>query len=149
MRDNGSNAGSGSSNRITSHIRPVHWSRTEHQLKPHEGFAPQAIEPREPLSLVAGEGYTMRLAEPPKWAQRDDLPCIARVPKGNQPDLYDTTDPRRARALCAGCPVKQACLDDAMADEAGLGPRSRWLVRGGLTPQDRAALEAARSDQFA
>lgn len=69
------------------------------------------------------------------------MPCLDVVPKGGARDPYDTTDEKRAAALCAGCPVVSACLDDALAQEAGLGYRARHLVRGGLTPKGRAAVE--------
>lgn len=41
----------------------------------------------------------------------------------------DTTDYQQARAICDGCPVKDACLNDALAlrDFAGM--------RAGLTPK--------------
>lgn len=136
MRDNGINAGSGGA----SQIKPVHWTRTEHQLSTHEGFAPEGVRPRGEVEPVAHATPTLRLARPPAWTHRDDLPCTKWVPQGDQPDHYDTTDPRRAKALCAGCPVKRACLSDALEEEAGLSYRSRYLVRGGLTPKGRARL---------
>ena len=133
MRDNGNGVSSGA-----AHIRPVHWTRTEHQLASHESFAPGYIETREPVSLSTSGERTMQLAVPPDWTHRDDLPCVKRVPTGNAEDPFDTNDPKRARALCAGCPVRRACLDDALAEEGDLGERARWLVRGGLTPKERA-----------
>ncbi|PSJ23917.1 WhiB family transcriptional regulator, partial [Streptosporangium nondiastaticum] len=42
----------------------------------------------------------------------------------------------RARSVCAGCPVRRPCLDDAM--ERGDG----WSVRAGTTPEERRALGA-------
>lgn len=136
MRDNGSNASHGGAGQI----RPVHWTRTEHQVAPFEGFKPEEVSPRAPLTPSSADGYTMRLAEPPKWTHRDDLPCTELVPKGNAPDLFDTNKAKVAARLCAGCPlsVKDACLEDAMAQEDGLSGRSRYLVRGGLTPKGRA-----------
>jgi WhiB family redox-sensing transcriptional regulator len=136
MRDNGNSVGSGAH----VQIKPVHWARTEHQIAKHEGFRPESLRPREPAAPSASDKPTMRLAEPPAWAQRDDLPCTKLVPKRGQPDLFDTSDEKVARALCAGCPLeaKRACLADAMAEEGDLSDRSRWLVRGGLTPKQRA-----------
>lgn len=46
-------------------------------------------------------------------------------------------DYREARSICEGCPVRQACLADAMATETK-GERAGF--RGGLTPDERQAL---------
>lgn len=136
MRDNSNNHGSGGAGQI----KPVSWTRTEHQLASHESFAPEGVTPRGEVSPASNGEPTMRLAVPPPWTHRDDLPCTKRVPTGNQPDLYDTNNPKVATALCAGCPVKRVCLEDALADEKGLSGRSRYLVRGGYTPKGRAKL---------
>lgn len=137
MRDNGNRdpfglgAGSGV-------VRPVDWTPTHYQIKPHEGYAPEVLRTRgEDSPGNAQAPATKLLAVPPSWTHRDDLPCVKRVPRGNEKDPYDTTDRKAARALCAGCPVKQECLTDALREEEGLGPRSRNLVRGGLTPSER------------
>lgn len=137
MRDNGNREPVSSGSGGAAQIRPVEWTRTEHQVSSHEGFAPETITPRGDMSILGGEGRTMQLAKPAEWTV-PEMPCVLRVPKGNQRDPYDTNDSRAAKRLCAGCPVKDACLADAMADEEGLGPRSRYLVRGGLTPRGRA-----------
>jgi WhiB family redox-sensing transcriptional regulator len=42
-----------------------------------------------------------------------------------------------AKRICAACPVRQACLDDALAQEGGRGHESRFGVRGGLGPRGR------------
>ena len=135
MRDNDTNHGSGG-----AHIKPADYIRTDNQLLSHESFTPEHITPRGDLAVSSSGLPTMLLAVPPSWTHRDDLPCTTRVQRGNGPDLYDTNDSQRARALCAGCPVKQACLDDALREEAGLGPRSRYLVRGGITPRRRGLM---------
>lgn len=140
MRDNGNGGESPSGSGGHGQIKPVDWTRTEHQVAAHQGFRQGEVKPRGEVAPSAGESPTMRLAVPPSWTHRDDLPCVQRLPKGNEKDLYDTTDPLMAKALCAGCPVKRECLADAMAEEEGLGPRSRWLVRGGMTPVGRAKL---------
>lgn len=138
MRDNGNREafGLGAGSGV---VKVVDWTRTEHQVKPHDGFASGVVWARETDRPASEAPPTMRLAEPPKWAQRDDLPCIKRVPKGNQPDPYDTSNRARAAALCAGCPVKAECLADALAEEGDLSAKSRYLVRGGLTPRGRAS----------
>lgn len=139
MRDNGNRepkSGSGGHGQI----RPVQWFRTDHQIPPHQGFKPGEVSQRSARTPASADGHTMRLAVPPKWTHRDDLPCVKLVPKGNQRDPFDTKNSTKAAALCAGCPVKQSCLDDAMAEEGDLVARSRWLVRGGLTPEGRFSL---------
>lgn len=148
MRDNDNNREPYGLEGGMGQVRPVEWTRTEAQLSSHEGFAPESIKVRNddtPGSSAAPP--TMRLARPPAWTHRDDLMCTTRVPTGNGPDQYDTTDPLVARALCAGCPreVKRACLEAAMEEEGDLGPRSRYLVRGGLTGYARGVL--AQKDQ--
>lgn len=43
-----------------------------------------------------------------------------------------------ARATCAGCPVKEECLEYALVNN------ERWGVWGGTTPPERAAMRKAR-----
>lgn len=136
MRDNGTNGSRGGG----AHIRPVSWIRTEFQVEPFKGFKPGEVSPREAQTPATADGYTMQLANPPKWAHRDDLPCVSLVPVAHARDPYDTSDPVKAAQLCAGCPVKQACLDAALKEEHDLSGRSRYLVRGGLTPWGRSEL---------
>lgn len=149
MRDNGNNmrepfgmeGGSGV-------VRPSDWTRTEAQLSSHEGFSPEAIKVRGDDTLGASEAPpTMQLAKPPAWTHRDDLVCTKWVPTGNGPDFWDTTDRRRARVLCAACPVRAECLDAAMEEEGGLSARNRYLVRGGLTPRGRAERAGVTSQE--
>jgi hypothetical protein len=45
-----------------------------------------------------------------------------------------------AKKVCAACPVRQACLDDALRQEGGCGHESRHGIRGGLTPRARRNL---------
>ena len=52
---------------------------------------------------------------------------------------------RRAIAICNGCPVRQECLDFAMAMEGNASVRGRWNIYGGRTPAQRAALAAKRA----
>ncbi|MEU1152670.1 WhiB family transcriptional regulator [Streptomyces sp. NPDC005918] len=66
--------------------------------------------------------------------------------KDEDPDLffgeYSTTTPgkaaaAKAKAICAACPIRQGCLDAALAEERGLGWKSRRGIRGGLTGKQR------------
>lgn len=43
----------------------------------------------------------------------------------------------RARAVCAGCPVREACLASTLEDERLLGPYDRAEIRGGLDGRER------------
>jgi len=61
---------------------------------------------------------------------------------GADPALFDPVNRHvaaRATAVCAACPVRRACLLDALEDEedTAYGP---WLVRGGMTPKERRDL---------
>lgn len=67
----------------------------------------------------------------------DDAAC-----DGADPAIFDPVNRHvaaRATAVCAACPVRRACLLDALEDEEGTayGP---WLVRGGMTPKERRDL---------
>lgn len=46
-----------------------------------------------------------------------------------------------ARAICAGCPIREACLDDAMTAETRSG---RHGMYGGATPEERQSIYRAR-----
>lgn len=58
-----------------------------------------------------------------------------RVPPGGRPDPY-----AQARAVCARCPVREACADlgDRISDDQGM-----W---GGLDPDQRRARRRARQE---
>lgn len=45
-----------------------------------------------------------------------------------------------AKKVCGACPVRQACLDDAILQEGGCGHENRHGIRGGLTPRSRRNL---------
>lgn len=49
-------------------------------------------------------------------------------------------DVKRARAVCDQCPVRQACLDEAVVIESGVGRDFRHGFRAGLTRRERYAL---------
>ena len=69
---------------------------------------------------------------PPPWVEH--AACA-----GSDPELFypERTTPRRAvaaiRRVCAGCPVRQQCLDDA------IGRGDRYGIWGGLTYHERLA----------
>jgi hypothetical protein len=100
-------------------------------------WSPTAIHSR--MRTVRGAGIeeaTPRMARPPAWTE-GELPCH------NNWSLYDNTKnvtEEEAAELCAGCPVIETCLKEALAEEGTAGASSRHLIRGGLLPHQRAAL---------
>lgn len=60
-------------------------------------------------------------------------------PPGDAPDCGVRI--AAAKAVCAGCPVRRECLDDAMGWEQ---PSTRVGVRGGLSAAERQRRYAAR-----
>jgi len=63
--------------------------------------------------------------------------------RGRDPEMFFTgeRDPRAARKICEGCPVRAECLQDVLKDETD---DRRFGVRAGLTPQERKKLMKER-----
>lgn len=124
-------------------------ARSHTAIAPHEGFMPEAIHLRDYTARSLG-GRTIKLVKPPHWADTPGIPC-QQVPKDHYGEAiwdghYDLRGERRldsenAAAMCSDCPVIEQCLADAMNEERGLDWRSRFMVRGGLTPKGRYELE--------
>lgn len=76
----------------------------------------------------------------PHW--RDTAACIGQsalfLPRTEYGPEYIASTVN-AKRVCESCPVRQACLDEAMATERADVEGARAGVRGGLTPQERAA----------
>lgn len=53
------------------------------------------------------------------------------------PNDSDTPGQANAKAICATCPVLDACLLDALDVEDRTGAYSRYGIRGGLTGDER------------
>jgi WhiB family redox-sensing transcriptional regulator len=53
---------------------------------------------------------------------------------GNAPS-YRNLD--QAKSICADCPVRRECLEDALHQESGRAAEARHGIRAGLTPADR------------
>lgn len=56
------------------------------------------------------------------------------------PELFFSNSLREetiALRLCATCPVRQACLDAALAEESSTASSGRYGIRGGLKPFER------------
>lgn len=68
------------------------------------------------------------------------VPACASEPDTWFPEPGAETTARRAKAVCATCPLREACLDLAMEAEGGSNGTWRHGVYGGLTPGDRYAL---------
>lgn len=47
---------------------------------------------------------------------------------------------RAAIAICTGCPVRRACLAEALAEEGSAAASHRFGVRGGCSPRQRLRL---------
>ena len=58
-------------------------------------------------------------------------------------------DYREARKVCAICPVRQTCLDTALAAEGDSDRAYRGGIWGGLTPGERHDLAHARDEAAA
>lgn len=146
MSDNGNHRGEWGAG---GQIKPMEFIHTEHQLRPFDGFKPEEVGTRQPPAPSASDKPSLRLAVPPAWAQRDDMPCIGDWKTYDEVGIgtgdYQGSgkgDPERATTLCAGCPVRQACLDAALTEERNeegkpLSWQYRFGVRGGLTPFGR------------
>lgn len=79
------------------------------------------------------------MADRENW--RKDAAC--RPGTGVDPRIFfpgpsDFADRAAARALCAGCPVREPCLEANLAEQDGI-----W---GGTTERERRALRARRTD---
>lgn len=123
--------------------------RTEHQISGHEGFRPEAVGSNAAPKWTSEGERTLRLAHPPAWTERGDMPCV--IPAGQRGDLarahadrwdYAKRNAKEADELCKGCPVIEQCLESALEEEAGVSGDYRYLIRGGLLPVDRARLAA-------
>lgn len=67
--------------------------------------------------------------------------CVGHPPEWWMPDTTgDVNYYRRAKAICATCPIRTRCLADAMRAEASGSDVHRHGLWGGLTPAERATL---------
>lgn len=117
---------------------------TRLQVKPHDGFTPEAIHPRQDRGLFESDGArTPILAQPPAWMTEQELPCHTNPGKWfERPRGRGAT--RKAAELCAGCPVLETCLEFALKMEGKSAPEHRFGVWGGTTPAQRYVLSKTR-----
>lgn len=82
--------------------------------------------------------------DPGEW--KDHAACVGTDPRFFFPDEYTAVPVsyQRARAVCAGCPVRGLCLDMAMTREGDDQAEDRNGMWGGLSPDQRAALARVR-----
>ncbi len=67
---------------------------------------------------------------------RQEGACVGESPTLFEPDDRRTPPPEAwdlPRSICAECPVRDLCLEDALTP----GRRSDFGMRGGLTPDER------------
>lgn len=56
------------------------------------------------------------------------------------PDKGQSDLTRAAIAVCTGCPVREACLAEALAEEGSAAASHRYGVRGGRSPRQRTRI---------
>lgn len=78
-------------------------------------------------------------AKPPSWTEQSA--CLTNDGMRAHDRAFDAPGSQRAveaaKAVCAECPVREMCLEDAMDREGGLRPSNRYGIFGGLTPKER------------
>lgn len=91
-------------------------------------------EPRNFRAVTETDQHTQLLARPSDWSK--GAQCL------DQWVLFDADHLKEgvAATLCAACPVIAECLSAAVVEEGSLIARNRYGVRGGLSPDERAAL---------
>lgn len=104
-------------------------------------------------AIVALVGTTMTTIEDQGWGVPgdwiDDAACAGEDQSLFFPDRDTVVRARGrypAKAICAGCPVRDACLDYCLTYEF---PSYRHGIWGGLTPRERGRLTAREKAQVA
>jgi WhiB family redox-sensing transcriptional regulator len=87
---------------------------------------------RENTTIAAAQP----VVAPPRWD--GTAACAQLDPNLFFPDEEDGEQAAQAKAVCAGCPVRQQCLDYALATRIPVG------VWGGLSTTERDALARAQ-----
>lgn len=108
---------------------------TVHQIRPHEGFTPEAITLRAPFTLVSETDLPDPvLGTPAAWTTQAS--CLGDL-RFAEDDGLEALKP-----TCRACPVKDICLSTALEEErwangSPLEGSERTGIRGGLTPRER------------
>ena len=79
--------------------------------------------------------------EPSRWMKRAACAPAHVDPEIFHPMDHDGETRMRARKVCARCPVKSDCLEDALDTKDAFG------IRGGLTAPERARLAKQRRQE--
>lgn len=82
----------------------------------------------------------------PSWV--DSAACAGGDPFDFHPEGTGATivhAEKRAKMICAECPVRQKCLDWQLAYEEGVSFRYRYGVYGGLNGPERGRLASERA----
>lgn len=115
---------------------------TRLQVKPHDGFTPEAITLRAPFTL-ASEDTTpdLVLAKPAPWTTQ--AACAGDYRFGDEEGLEEL------KPVCQSCPVRDVCLEAALMEERSANGvpfdgDERTGIRGGLTPRERVAVAVPR-----
>lgn len=66
--------------------------------------------------------------------------CAQTDPELFFPNKGESDKTRQAIAVCMGCPVRRACLDEALAEEGRAAASHRFGVRGGRSPRQRTRI---------
>lgn len=96
-----------------------------------------------PRSLLGGfecgrkEGKGGRMMRTAAW---NDWTVRAKCRGMNDALFPDAVDQKRAKVVCAGCPVRSECLAEALDN------RIEWGVWGGMTERERRLLLRQRPD---
>jgi hypothetical protein len=72
---------------------------------------------------------------------RADAACQGEDPNLFHPKSMQDENAWKARRICRGCPVAEACLRDAIET------KDRFAIRAGLSPKQRTNLKAGRKPQ--
>lgn len=90
------------------------------------------------MATLSGRPVDWAMHDRNEW--REEALCAQTDPEAFFPEKGGSV--RAAKAMCARCPVRVECLDDAIAsDEVNDG------VRGGLSPRQRRAESARRGNK--
>ena len=103
--------------------------------------------------LMADFGGDLASPIPPGPSWQTEAACLGHDPSWWFPSkLVQTT--AMAKAVCAGCPVREQCLELALAElDVADGDTEttalRFGILGGLSPKERTALARQRARQAA
>lgn len=81
-------------------------------------------------------------------ARHDDPDLWTELPppsRGGRVGKWGAGEQKKAVAICRACPVMVECLNAALREERGVVGKARYGIRGGLTPSQRAKVDAERA----